>query len=136
MRRTRARFATVAALVALGAAVALTGCTPTPSNYVAERGTEAILARRLGIAITSADVTCRPGPGDLRMRHTCTAPVGPGGAKESVVLRVSWVVTATEKSEVPIVTFPASWARNSLKRPEKGYQYQAFCGWRPDKAGV
>lgn len=112
--------------------LALTSCTP--SHYRGAAGTVAIQARKLGIPLSASAVSCSP-TGDVTYHH-CTAPVGVGGAKVVLEVHVGSVVTATEKEEAVVVTIPASLARGSLHRTEKGYQYVTQCGWRPNAQGT
>lgn len=132
MSRSRAfRPAWVLAMALVWVAL-LPSCTP--SRYGGAAGTVAIAARRLGIALSSTAVTCQPVPNDIFM-HKCTAPIGAGGAKVVLDVRVSSVVTATVKTEAVVVTIPASLARGSLRRNEAGYKYVTQCGWRADARG-
>ena len=131
MFRSRARRTTLVALAMASVAV-LASCTP--SHYAGASGTVAIQARRLGIAMSSSAVSCHPVPNDVTM-HTCTAPVGAGGAKVVLDVRVGSVVTEHEKVESVVVEIPASLARGSLRRTDKGYKYVTQCGWRADAKG-
>lgn len=121
---------------ALGLAVvaftALSSCTP--SRYAGAAGTVALQARKLGIPLTSNQVSCHPVPHD-EFEHQCTAPVGAGGKKVVIDVRVGSISTPKEQTEQIVVTVPVSLARNGLKRSEPGWTYVTQCGWRAGPGG-